>query len=63
MLATDRRGYRLGYGKGFYDRYLVDQKAAKWGICFDEEVLDELPIDEHDQKIDAIVTDKRFIWI
>ena len=63
MLAADKQGYRLGYGKGFYDRFLEDLKSEKWGICFDEEAIDELPFDVHDQKIDAIVTDKRFIWL
>jgi 5-formyltetrahydrofolate cyclo-ligase len=74
MLAADLHGVRLGYGKGYYDRYLGtllgersgerfgDRAAAKWGICFDEEVMVSLLSEEHDQKIDAIVTDKRFIW-
>jgi 5-formyltetrahydrofolate cyclo-ligase len=78
MLAADLHGFRLGYGKGYYDRYLGalfaersgersgerfgDRAAAKWGICFDEEVMASLLSEEHDQKIEAIVTDKRFIW-
>lgn len=52
---------RLGYGKGYYDRYL--SKFVKTiGICFDEQITSSIiPIDEYDIKIDKIISDKKII--
>lgn len=60
-LAFDSNGNRLGRGKAFYDRYLKDYQGLKVGVCFDCQ-LDSIaiPLEEHDQKLDAIVTEKRF---
>ncbi len=46
-VAFDRRGNRLGRGKGFYDRFLenVDSRATIIGICYDSEILGEIPVD------------------
>lgn len=61
LLAFDRRGYRLGYGGGFYDRTLVAMRARKAiqavGIGFAGQELPEVPHDELDQKVDLIVTE------
>jgi 5-formyltetrahydrofolate cyclo-ligase len=55
-LAFDRQGGRLGYGAGFYDRYLTGRSAVRVGLCLDEALLEELPLDPHDQRMDIIVT-------
>ena len=59
-VACDRRGYRLGYGGGFYDRWLsnsIEIKAEiKVGIIFDEFYLDKIPNDIWDVPLDAIIT-------
>ena len=54
---------RMGYGAGFYDRFLskVSSECHKVGICFDFEVLEKIPYDEHDVPLDILVTDKRII--
>lgn len=57
-VACDRRGYRLGYGGGFYDRWLPNSTGIKVGIIFDEFYLNELPSDIWDIPLDEIVTDK-----
>ncbi|NUN64467.1 5-formyltetrahydrofolate cyclo-ligase [Pseudanabaena biceps] len=62
-LASDRRGYRLGYGGGFYDRWLPSTKAKKVGVMFDEFYVDALPNDPWDVKLEAIATDLRLIAI
>ena len=59
-LAVDKKGYRLGYGKGYYDRYL--SKYAKYrpytvGVVFEDLIFDEIPHDEHDLPCDAVVCD------
>ena len=58
-LAFTRRGHRLGRGGGYYDRYLALLPATtfKIGICFATQVVNSLPIDGHDQHVDAVVTE------
>jgi len=56
-VACDRRGYRLGYGGGFYDRWLPNSTGVKAGIIFDEFYLDTLPSDIWDVPLNAIVTE------
>ncbi len=62
-VACDRRGYRLGYGGGFYDRLLNDPQWSQKptiGIVFEFARLPELPIDSWDKPLDAICTDLGF---
>ena len=54
-LAFDKEGYRLGYGKGYYDRFLSDINPFKLGVCAKEFYLDSLPHDEHDVKMDSVL--------
>ena len=56
-VACDRQGYRLGYGGGFYDRWLPNSTGLKVGIIFEQFYLDELPRDIWDVPLDAIVTE------
>ena len=57
-LAFDKKGNRLGYGKGYYDRFLEAAQVPKIGICFAEQIIEELPTSEQDVKMDIIETDK-----
>lgn len=55
---------RLGYGGGYYDKLLSKEGEANFtsiALAFEEQVVEKLPVAEHDQKVDFIVTDKRFI--
>lgn len=54
-LAFDKEGYRLGYGKGYYDRFLSDIDPFKLGVCAKEFYLEEVPHDEFDVKMDAVL--------
>jgi len=60
LLAFDRDGYRLGYGGGYYDRTLEELRALREvlavGIGFDEQEVDSVPREAHDQRLDWIVT-------
>lgn len=59
-VAFDVRGYRLGYGIGHFDRYFAQKKNAdiiKIGVCYDETLLEFLPCDVHDIKMDYIITE------
>ncbi len=60
-LAFDRLGYRLGYGKGYYDRFLCEFKGKSIGLCYNECLCDNLPYDKYDCKVDMIITEKEII--
>lgn len=60
-LAFDRRGNRLGRGKGYYDKLLSETAAVKVGVCFDFQLFDEIPTEPHDESMDAVVTEKSLI--
>jgi 5-formyltetrahydrofolate cyclo-ligase len=57
-LAVDNLGHRLGKGKGFYDRGLLDfdPRPPVIAIVYDEELLDSIPVLGHDQPVDAAIT-------
>jgi 5-formyltetrahydrofolate cyclo-ligase len=61
LVAFDARGYRLGYGGGFYDRTLAGLRARHGvlavGFAFAAQELTEVPIDQYDQRLDVIVTE------
>ncbi len=54
-VAFDKEGYRIGYGKGYYDRFLQDISPYKLGVCQKEFYVDSLPHDEYDIKMDKIM--------
>ncbi len=57
--AFDISGYRLGYGRGFYDKYLSSRRQiSTMALAFACQITDELPKDEHDIKMDKIVTEE-----
>lgn len=62
-IAFDTRGNRLGYGLGFYDRFLCSLKegATIVALAYDFQVLDEIPNDHHDVPADKIITESRTI--
>jgi 5-formyltetrahydrofolate cyclo-ligase len=61
-LAFDLSGHRLGYGKGYYDRWLKDVPVSKIvGLAYDFQITDKLPIEKHDLPIGTIVTEQRII--
>lgn len=55
-------GYRIGYGRGYYDKWFASHKVNhKIAITFEEQIMDKLPVDDSDVMIDMIVTEKRII--
>ncbi len=57
-LIYDRNGYRIGYGKGYYDRYLRDFKGSKAGIVYNCCFIDSVPHGKFDLKVDFIVSER-----
>ncbi len=65
LVAYDSDLNRLGYGGGFYDRYLEKigkiKKILKIGLAFSYQELKKIPINKYDKKLDLIITDKKII--
>lgn len=61
LLAVDGRGYRLGYGGGFYDRYFAEHpNILRLGLCYFGQVIEGLPHGEHDVPLHGILTECGF---
>ncbi len=56
-LGFDSTGFRLGRGKGYYDRYLFQMPSLKIGLTFDSLFLTEIPKDQHDIQMDVVITE------
>lgn len=65
LAAYDRKGNRLGYGAGYYDRTLAKLRAKKSitvvGVAYGIQELQEIPTDSHDEKLDYLLTDHEWI--
>ena len=57
-LAFDRHGYRVGFGAGYYDRFLAETSAIRVGLCYAFQVVDSVPSEAHDQPVDFVATDR-----
>ncbi|WP_020676676.1 5-formyltetrahydrofolate cyclo-ligase [Geopsychrobacter electrodiphilus] len=57
-VAFDQRGYRLGYGRGYFDRFLSSNRflGLSVGFCFHFQLVETLPVEEHDQGVALLVT-------
>ena len=64
-MAFDTKFNRLGYGKGFYDKTLCKIRKLKKifviGLGYDKQFVNKLPVEDHDQKLDFIMTEKRIL--
>jgi 5-formyltetrahydrofolate cyclo-ligase len=59
-VCCSRDGYRLGYGGGFYDRWLEQRTAPAAVLCFEEMLVPAVPREQHDQRADILVSDAPF---
>ncbi len=55
-------GHRMGQGAGFYDRFLANVRGFRLGITCDRLLREEIPVDEYDQPMEALVTETKFIY-
>ena len=58
-MAFDLQGHRLGRGQGFYDRILAEASGVKCGVAYDFQLLETIPTEPHDAKVDFIFTPAR----
>ena len=60
-LGFDSSGARIGMGGGYYDRFLTSLDCVRLGLTFEWQLLTHVPMQAHDQRVDAIVTELRVI--
>lgn len=60
-VVFDESGYRIGYGGGFYDRYLTNYNGELIVLAFDEQVISNVPTESHDLPVNLIITQTREI--
>lgn len=56
LLAYNKDFYRMGYGKGYYDKYLKDYDGFKLGIAYNIQYANDLIVESHDEKLDFVIT-------
>jgi len=62
-LAFDGRGYRLGRGGGYYDRYLSELRALRIGVIPSSRILPEVPHEDFDQPVDFLASEKGLLQV
>jgi len=55
-IAFNASGWRLGRGRGFYDRLLAGAKGTKCGVAFDWQIVESVPVEPHDARLDCVLT-------
>ena len=61
-VAFDEKGYRLGHGAGYYDRFLSKTpNAFKLGLAYDFQIVPDLPTENHDQRMNGLLTPSRYL--
>ena len=58
-MGFDPHGNRLGRGRGYYDRLLPRLKAPLVGIAFSWQLVEEVPVEPHDRRVDSVITDSK----
>ena len=61
MVGGDEECNRIGYGEGFYDRFLENIACPKIGLIFEQNIVSDIPVEEFDIPLDAIITEQRII--
>ena len=56
-LAFNKDGYRIGYGRGYFDRFLAENNVKSVGLCYKAFVIDDLPVEGFDIPVDILLTD------
>jgi 5-formyltetrahydrofolate cyclo-ligase len=63
-VGFDKKGSRIGFGKGYYDKFLFNKNdSLKIGLCFEECIVDAIPLEEHDVLVDIVITEKNVYYV
>lgn len=60
-IVFDKQGFRIGYGGGYYDRFLVDYKKITLSMAFEVQLVEKVPVSEYDLPICTIITEEQII--
>ena len=63
LVAFDKHLNRIGYGKGYYDRFLERTRACRIGVCFSSQIVESVPMEDHDIPMQGLVSEKGWQWI
>lgn len=61
-VGYDRRGYRLGFGGGYYDRWLEQFAGQTVGLCREMLLQERVPVEDHDARVEVLLTEGETIW-
>ena len=63
--AFDAAGRRLGLGAGYYDRFMAERapQASRIALTFDCQLVDEVPVESHDQTVDLVITETKLLKV
>jgi 5-formyltetrahydrofolate cyclo-ligase len=61
-LAVDANGHRLGRGRGYYDRALAQVSVPSVAVVFDEELIEEVPVEAHDRPVQGVLRPAGYAW-
>ncbi len=61
-VAFDAQGGRLGHGRGHFDRLLARSEALLVGLCFENRLVEAVPMEPHDVRMDVVATEKRMLF-
>ena len=56
--AYDKKGNRIGHGKGYYDKFLANINSPKFALAFDFQIVDDIPVTSNDIPVDVIISEK-----
>jgi len=62
-IAFDKNGHRIGYGYGYYDKFLgrLNKNTTKIGLCYEFQLIEKIPKERHDIPVDFVITEKRTV--
>ncbi len=58
-IAFDKQGHRIGFGKGYFDRFLANLMTINIGLCYDFQIVESIEKQGHDVRMDYIITESR----
>lgn len=61
-IVFDTNCYRIGYGGGYYDKFLYNLPVFSVGVCFDEQLIEKIPVEKNDVQVDMVITDKKEVY-
>ncbi len=60
-MSVNRKGHRIGYGGGYYDRYLERTEACRILLCREQLMYEDIPVEEHDKAMDFVISEEQII--